>query len=490
LRVKTAVFGLLVHPPGEHGLQNFLDHFEQIKVYAPEADILSPREPDEPGLDVRSTEYRVATDAWLKILGRRGRHIEDPEIPASDRHDAAWLIHFKRKRRNDTLPFFGAAVRKLESEAKQIVNALEQEPGRLRVLRGIDICGVEEAQPLWVSAETLRRLRSRSSEIAGRRPRLGLQPLRLTLHAGEDFHWLTSGMRAIAEPFHWVLIERGDRIGHGIAITLDPVKWWKRNKGKVIQVTKFDRLLDLAFLAKYAEDSATPVQQEWLRGKIRECVTELRLPFELGSANVEDIVRTTKDVWHDLGGRPTRRLMKTLERPSGPIHQNWIHRYLWDRSLQKRAGEVVRLQVGEDRNECDLLVMARAKLIQEVARWQVCIESNPSSNLVVGSLDAMASQDFLAQRPTGVAPKGKETLTWTISTDDPITFSTTLADEYAYAWAGMVLRKPKPYDPSYARALLDEAAATSMRMRFTIPQDDRKGTSRARRRGGGRARRY
>src|SRR6185295_7954938 len=85
-------------------------------------------------------------------------------------------------------------------------------------------------------------------------------------------------------------------------------------------------------------------------------------------------------------------------------------------------------------------------------------------------------QDFLQQRPTRVGAFGEETLTWTISTDDPITFSTTLADEYAYAWAGMVLRKGKFYDPAYARALLDEAAETSMRMRFTIPcYDQRKG---------------
>jgi hypothetical protein len=158
------------------------------------------------------------------------------------------------------------------------------------------------------------------------------------------------------------------------------------------------------------------------------------------------------------------------------LHHNWIHRYLWDRSLQTRAEEKIRLSVTEDRNERDLLVNARAGIIHKIARWQVCIESNPSSNLVVGSLDAMASQDFLSQRPTRVAPKGKETLTWTISTDDPITFSTTLADEYAYAWAGMVLRKDNPYDPSYARALLDEAAATSMRTRFTIPREDQNRT--------------
>jgi len=93
----------------------------------------------------------------------------------------------------------------------------------------------------------------------------------------------------------------------------------------------------------------------------------------------------------------------------------------------------------------------------------------------------MSAQDFLQIRPTKEQQRGEETLTWTISTDDPITFSTSLADEYAYAWAGMVLREKNPYDPSYARALLDEAAQTSMRMRFTVP--DQKNSHRKNRKG-------
>ena len=122
------------------------------------------------------------------------------------------------------------------------------------------------------------------------------------------------------------------------------------------------------------------------------------------------------------------------------------------------------------RHECDLLKKAHRTLLLEVARWQVCIESNPTSNLVVGSLDAMSAQDFLARRPTRESDEYGEALTWTISTDDPVTFSTTLADEYAYAWAGMTMRAEKPYPAAYARALLDEAARTSMRMRFTLPR--------------------
>lgn len=486
LRVKTAVFGLLVHPPGEHGLANFLDHFLQIKVYAPESELLRPRRPNEPGLNVQATEYRVAPDAWFKILRRQDAEVEEGVMSESPPPEAAWLIHFKRKSHDRRLlPLYGSAIRTMESEADQIVRSLSAEPRHLRTLRGIDICGVEEAQPLWVSAETLRRLRACSYDVAGSRPDLNLLPLRLTLHAGEDFRWLTSGVRAIAEPFHWHLIERGDRIGHGIAITLEPEEWWRRKEGQVFPVKRFDRLLDLAFLAEYAREPSAE-EEEWLREEIRQTVVTLKLESEhrLKATPELDLVKTAKEVWRCLGGRLTRSLMEMphCNCDADREHVRWIHSLLWRRSTQDLGEERIQKRVDDDknraltksaRNERDLLVKARKRLIHEVARWQICIESNPSSNLVVGSLDAMAAQDFLAQRPTERAPLGKETLTWTISTDDPITFSTTLADEYAYAWAGMVLRESHPYDPSYARALLDEAAATSMRMRFTVPNHNR-----------------
>jgi len=359
-------------------------------------------------------------------------------------------------------------------------------PDILRTLRGVDICGVEGDQPLWVSAETLRKARSNSRVAIAKRPLQGLEPLRLTVHAGEDFGWLTSGVRAVAEPFHWRLVERGDRLGHGIAVTLDPSKWWERRHGNSYAVKKIDRLLDLAFLAEYTHDRGrTPEQDEWLEEQVIQAVEGLGLstttPKDL------DLVKTARDMWRNLGRASTRRLMMPRRKPSShdPPHEHWIHNYLWKRSTQRRADEVVHMKVdhGSERmpydhhwHERDLLKTAWKHLIREIARWQVSIESNPTSNLVVGGLDAMAAQDFLARRPSiSAATLGEEVLTWTISTDDPITFSTTLADEYAYAWAGMVFREETPYDPSHARALLDEAAQTSMRMRFSVPS--RGGTS-------------
>lgn len=497
LRIKTAVFKLLVHPPGEHGLKKFLEYFTQIKIYAGETDSLTPPIPDEPGLNVQATEYRLAPDAWLKKLRYRSTVEEETNGPKGE---SAWLIHFKRKEADKRLPLFLTAVREMEREATMVAAALDQEPERLRKLRGIDLCGVEGTQPLWVSAPTLRRLRLSSQKAAAQRPGLRLDPLRLTLHVGEDFQWLTSGVRAIAEPFQWKLIERGDRIGHGIAITLEPQRWWNLRAGQVLKITRLDRFLDLAFLATYTKDieeyQRTPEQIEWLKNELMKEAEEI-WP-KLAAQHSDDLIGIAVEIWNHLGGRTTRQLMEESRwawnqadtkahglKPQAQAddYRRWIHSYLWKRSVQEKAQETIRLKVNDDdkrartkseRNELELLVEARKRLIREMARWQVCIESCPSSNLVVGSLDAMSAQDFLQKRPTKEQKRGEETLTWTISTDDPITFSTSLADEYAYAWAGMVLREKNPYDPSYARALLDEAAQTSMRMRFTVP-DQKKG---------------
>ncbi|HEX2093039.1 MAG TPA: hypothetical protein VHG28_11580 [Longimicrobiaceae bacterium] len=503
LRIKTAVFGLLVHPPGERGLKSFVDHFKQIKVYAPESALLRPAVHMEPGLRIRAVERRVAPDAWPTACERWDRE-DGARLASPSEQEKAWLVHFQRSgHRKGALPLFGDAIRQMNADADRMIRALAAQPRRLNTLRGIDVAGVEVDQPLWVSAETLRHVRARSSEIAGRRPGLKLQPLRLTLHTGEDFDWLTSGVRAVAEPFHWKLIERGDRVGHGIAITLDPKDWWKRKEGQVFEVKMFDRLLDLAFLAEYTDRDRGEEQSKWLAHQIEMIIKELGLQVKLDGtcATDTDLIETAKEVWRALGDRTMRRLAAGFDQ-CGDVqkpHEKWLQHYLWNRSTQKRAHETIWMKVDDDRGglriasqrtERDLLVKARRRLIREVARWQVCIESNPSSNLIVGGLDAMgAAQDFLQRRPTRHDHREAETLTWTISTDDPITFSTTLADEYAYAWAGMVLREGNLYDPAYARALLEEAAATSMRMRFTIPPTDRerKGRDSRKRRGNARS---
>ena len=343
LRVKSAVFGLLTHSPGAKGLDRFLDHFRQIKVYAPGSDELTAMSATEPGLDVCATEYRVAPDAWLQGL----REVDGGPTGSAE---GGWVVHFKRERSGRTTPMFAGVFQRMNGDSHRMGRALRAEPRRLRTLRGLDVCGVEDTQPLWVAVEALRGLRREAERIVRARPELGLDPLRLTLHVGEDFRALTSGVRAIAEPFHWKLLERGDRIGHGIAVTLDPTKWWRRHEGEVMRVTRFDRLLDLAFLAEYSEYSKSARcsrSAEWLRHEIGNTIEVLGIDrSSAGNDRSErDVVETARKMWSTLGSDTVRRLMSSEDGGDGSRHENWIRCYLWNESVQERAGEEMRIPV-------------------------------------------------------------------------------------------------------------------------------------------------
>jgi hypothetical protein len=328
-------------------------------------------------------------------------------------------------------------------------------------------------------------LRNRANKTAGSSVKGGIHSLGLTLHVGEDFEWLTTGIRAIAEPVVWGMLLRGDRLGHAIAITFEPEKWWERRTGRVIQTTRFERLLDLAFLARYTDEAKeedsekrTPEQESWLMTEISSIVSAI-----WGESKTTHLAKKPIDVaktlWETLGTKSMRVLMSGRSSHGGLFPEAWLYSYLWNFSTRDRAHHTVRLKV-EPSHEIALVVLARNRVIRELSRLQICIESNPTSNLVVAGLDSIAAQTALHHRFSKSDNSPKFRLPWTISTDDPISFSTTLADEYAYAWAGMVLEYPEPCEPCDARALLDEAAATSMRMRFAIPGGNRKRSNIAR----------
>src|SRR5262249_7470105 len=156
-------------------------------------------------------------------------------------------------------------------------------------------------------------------------------------------------------------------------------------------------------------------QNEWLRLEITKVISRLGLPGSNQSQPLLDLVETAKHMWKEIGNDTTRRLIaRSPSLPAStyrvaPLHERWISHYLWTRSTQRLADEKIAIRVGSDKNaartnsdtnEIDLLAQARGKLIQKMCRWQVCIESNPSSNLLVGALDGVAAQDFLQRRPT------------------------------------------------------------------------------------------
>ncbi len=113
-----------------------------------------------------------------------------------------------------------------------------------------------------------------------------------------------------------------------------------------------------------------------------------------------------------------------------------------------------------------VLRSTRDWLAQQVGAWQTVVEINPSSNLVIGQLDHPGNQPVFRLRP--LDPTERAIVQVTINTDDPPTFATRLADEYAYAWAGLAVGGHAA--PNYVRAWLAESAAAGWGSRFTATQ--------------------
>ena len=144
-------------------------------------------------------------------------------------------------------------------------------------------------------------------------------------------------------------------------------------------------------------------------------------------------------------------------RPSGSISTGARRR----RSTRRRAEEPAQVAADQDGTTLEKI---RLHLLRRIARWQIFIEVTPTSNLIIAGLSHPVDQPMFQLRP--VDARAAECVPIVLSSDNPITLATTLADEYAYAWAGIVVGGGRP--PTYAREWLDEVAANSMRARFTV----------------------
>ncbi len=450
LRIKVALYRVLVVDPWATGLRHFLDVVVRDAPYT-EVAASEPRLRDrrltaarhEPPLRVSRVEIHTALKSWLK---------EDPRREV----DHAWIVAFPRSRKQSENSEgekgalkWRSTEREQDGYARAVARRLEARPRLLRQVRGVTLMDWERNGPLWLFEKSLRHLLGASQEVAARNPALDLQPLRTAIHLGEDFDHLLSGLRQIYEPFAWEVISRGDRIGHALALGLDVDEWERRNES--VRVRPWDRLLDIGFVAWAIANRGLSVDGESvnrLRASALEATTTM-----FGDCRW-DPLEAARHVWLAL---PVSRPPSAS--PTADTIMSWardrINEILDDRVISPRA--LSRTMVVEPKREVSVLRTVHKFVHDRVAAMQVGIEVNPSSNLLVGGFRAIFEQPVFHF----------ENLPLLLSADDPLTFATTLADDYAYAWAGMIL--PGKVTPAEATNRLVEAARNSVRYAFAGP---------------------
>jgi len=344
-----------------------------------------------------------------------------------------------------------------------LARLLHRWPRTLHLVRGLDVCADELAVPNWVFRPLVTHIRQAAGAGARELAGLGEQqpaPLRTTVHAGEDFSHLLTGLRHVDEAAETLDLREGDRIGHGLALGVDPGNW-AATVGRVA-MPREDRVLDLAWewswwtrrgrgadaaRISYIAREVSALTQEWLGTPLQPLEVET-LALDLTTTERLRAVGFP-DGRGMRGGRWGRRLVL-------------LHAYLTDPDVFSRG----RMTVWVDpAGEVDALERIGASLRAEIGRRGLAIEINPTSNLLIGDLGDLERHP-LWRLSSPVPQPGTPRLAVTVGSDDPLVFNSRLPMEYQLLLDALVLAG---LTDSEALEWLDHLRRTSLERRFTTP---------------------
>jgi hypothetical protein len=296
-----------------------------------------------------------------------------------------------------------------------------------------------EQEPAWNMLDRWRYLAGRS----WLRHLPGSQKLGLTVHSGEDFADVLSGIHQVHDTISLFDMQPGDGVGHGLALVTDPAGFDRRRVSRIfapigIQV-----------------DSAV-----WLHDLIRSAGKDASFP---GAA--EALMEHALDMAREIYADPTLSPFDL-----GGLLRLRTSRIFPHKDDRARGADLFRLdlcpEVGAKRAQLRPVHSHRRKVaVLEAVRWAqehvlkaaaqrgVVVETNPSSNIRISGIRAV---EFL---PSIDLILKESDLRVSINSDNPGVFTTRIENEYALLFDGLLKR-----DISRSRALevLERARRTGI----------------------------
>jgi hypothetical protein len=350
-------------------------------------------------------------------------------------------------------------------EAMALEKLLRHFPLSLESVRGLDVCTDELGVATWVFVPIFDRVRAAANQAAialcGLLHRR-VPTLRTTVHAGEDYVHLLTGLRHVDEAVEQFNLREGDRIGHGLALGVDPRDWATR-AGRLAMIAE-ERLFDLVWeWGCYGRQVCRPVA-----GRPEHIEREITLLSELIFGEPQpprSLERLQEDLCNSLSLYAVGFPDGTKPRQPDGSPLRFLHNYLTDPNWFDRGRRILWI---DPAGEAESLVALQACLRHKIGSRGLTVEVNPTSNLLIGDLSDLTRHPLWRLHPprgNGDAPP----VSVCIGSDDPLVFASNLPQEYQLLHDAMTLAGLSDEE---ARQWLDRCRRCGLESRFTLSERD------------------
>ena len=295
-----------------------------------------------------------------------------------------------------------------------------------------------------------------------------------TYHAGEDFLDIADGIRAIDEALIYIGLTRGDRIGHALALGIDPLKYYDKKKYSVVMCGQdlLDNFIWIIYRASSLGIQISNRVYDILKLKARRLFVSIygeelrRYGYD---ENIEDYFQLYFYSWLLRGDNPKIYSYGRYYRQKDRMINDGYDNYLEMKNIEAVMGikndelgtlredsrisrlmflyhynKNVRLK-GEKPEEYEIdewyvkLMEDIQKEYQKlIASLGIAIECNPSSNVLISSFNKYSEHPLMKFNQNHMQlDRNDPDLFVSINTDDIGVFDTSLENEYALLFAAI-----------------------------------------------------
>ncbi len=399
----------------------------------------------------------------IKSERKSKEEIKEEEL----RSKLQYVIHFPKKSQwieNDevselTRPRDHIIREKTIIQANAIIEARRIAPDVMNFVTGVDAASSEIDCRPEVFACGIRKVcqHREGTNILEKGPPI----LRITYHAGEDFLDPLDGLRAISEATEYLCMRTGDRLGHALALGIDCEEWYAQKNQKVLMHAQ--ELLDnLVWL--YGKMHQFDIVNPSAEDKINKWFNKLYTMIYLNNSSSENRLLNNVDVEKylnslSLRGNDPYLYVKNPETQRGEFQKLWYdaeqwryntkrgidydpisnvlyHHYHFNFAAKLASDQIIEFVVPKYiiQATCEI----QEKMRYAVARKNIAVECNPSSNFLIGTFKDYLKHPLFRFNDKHLYPasdrrfsQSNPHISASINTDDLGIFDTSLENEFA-----------------------------------------------------------